>query len=491
MRSIDIVVVAAATAAASCAVIGCGSREDARPSTPEPAPVAVAPEPAGPRPQPGIDLEGPIPAPERGGPIARGASKVPEELLADRAIVKVSVPRPPRGGSVGFELDGDRRGWIASVPDGQQVPAVAYGGGKIYASGGFGSVSFYALAADTGRIEWATTNLEDNGPTAAIFEDDRVIFNTESCTLFALDARTGKRLWFRWLGDPTLAQTAVAGGLVFAAHPAEKGQMLSAYRVKDGAPVWSHWIGSEVLAAPVVSGDAVYVATIEGWTFRFARADGRLRWMKPLRATTAPWIAGDELYVTRRGAGGAKEQQIVVEAETGKVLREHAVSRGAYAWDVPADTSDWQRVWAFEGSRPVVDRGVRYVAMGGEIHATDARTGEALWHRRYPGKADQRALSSVAVAGSNIVFATRDGKLFGLDIDTGYTLWSYDLGMRVIAEPIIAKGWVYASTEDGHIVALNIADPTLDGWHMFGGNPHHNGLVAPPPPPRPVESPRG
>lgn len=476
-RSIIIAAVAAGAA------IGCGSRETVL----EPVAVAPEPTPTSPRPAPGMDLDGPIPAPERGGPATRGASKVPEELLADRAIVKVSVPRPPRGGSVGFEFDGDRRGWIASVPDGEQLPAVAYGGGKIYASGGFGSVSFYALDAHTGRIDWATTNLEDNGPTAAIYEDDRVIFNTESCTLFALDARTGRRLWFRWLGDPTLAQVAVAGGLVFAAHPASNGQMLSAYRVKDGAPVWSRWIGSEVLAAPVISGDSVYASTIEGLTFRFARADGKLRWMKPLRATTAPWIAGDELFVTRRA--GAKEQQIVVEAATGKVVREHAVSRGAYAWDVPADTSDWKRVWAFEGSRPVVDRGVRYVAMGGEIHATDARTGEALWHRRYPGKADQRALSSVAIAGSNLVFATRDGKLFGLDIDTGYTLWSYDVGLRVIAEPIIAKGWIYATTEDGHVVALDIADPTLDGWHMFGGNPHHNGLVAPPPP-RPVESPQ-
>jgi outer membrane protein assembly factor BamB len=121
--------------------------------------------------------------------------------------------------------------------------------------------------------------------------------------------------------------------------------------------------------------------------------------------------------------------------------------------------------------------------MGSEIHATDARTGEVLWHRRYPGPADRRALGSVAVAGSNVVFATRDGKLFGLDVDTGYTLWSYDLGLRVVAQPIVAKGWVYASTADGHVVALHIADPTLDGWHMFGGNPHHNGLVAPPPPP--------
>jgi outer membrane protein assembly factor BamB len=474
----------------ACAALGCGSRDDAPRAAPERSAAAPA-DPPGPRPAPGLDLAGPLSQPERGGSTPRGASKVPVELLADRALLKVDVPRPPLGGSVTFQFDGDRRGWVASLPDGQQLPAVAYGNDKIFVSGGFESGNFYALAASTGRIEWAATNLEDNGPTSAIFEEERVIFNTESCTLFVLDARTGRQLWRRWLGDPTLAQTAVADGLVFAAHPADRGHAdrghaLSALRLTDGAPVWSGWIGSEVIAAPVVAGDSVYVSTLAGLTFRFVRQSGKLRWSKPLQATTAPWIVGDELFVTRRR--GAKEQQIVVALDTGAIVREHHVSSGAYAGDLPI-AADAHAVWAFEGSRPVVDRGVRYVAMGGEIHATDARTGEALWHRRYAGNPDRRAIGSVAVAGSNVVFATRDGKLFGLDVDTGYTLWSYDLGLRVVAEPIIAKGWIYASSADGRVVALNIADPTLDGWHMFGGDPHHNGLVAPPPPPRPLEGP--
>jgi len=397
------------------------------------------------------------------------------------------VPRPPRGGSVAFPFDGERRAWVASIPESEPLPAVAYGGGKVFVSGGFSSRSFYALHAATGRIEWAQTELDDNGPTPAIFEDERVIFNTESCTLFALDARTGKPLWRRWLGDPTLAQIAVADGLVFAAHPADRGHALSALRAATGAPVWSSSIGTEVIAAPVVAGDSVFVSTLDGLTFRFTRQTGRLRWSRPLQATTAPWIAGDELFVTRRR--GAREQQIVVALDSGRILREHHTSSGAYAGDLPI-RSDSHGVWAFEGSRPVVDRGVRYVAMGAEIQATDARTGEELWRRRYAGDADRRALGAVAVAGSNVVFATRDGKLFGLDVDTGYTLWSYDLGLRVVAQPIIAKGWIYAATADGRVVGLHIADPTLDGWHMFGGDPRHNGLVVPPPP-RPREEPRG
>ena len=32
------------------------------------------------------------------------------------------------------------------------------------------------------------------------------------------------------------------------------------------------------------------------------------------------------------------------------------------------------------------------------------------------------------------------------------------------------------------VVCLQVGDRTLDGWHMFGGNPRHDGPVAPPPP---------
>src|SRR5262249_21243645 len=155
-------------------------------------------EPPPPRPTPGIDLAGPIPLPDRRGPRLGGAiamtgaasapgvltSAVPDavpgavagpgaraepegpkgpqgpklrkviDLAADRAVVPVAVPAPPSGGSVGFTFADDRPGWVARIPEHLQLPAVAYGAGRVYVSGGFESVSFYALDAETGRIEW-------------------------------------------------------------------------------------------------------------------------------------------------------------------------------------------------------------------------------------------------------------------------------------------------------------------------------------------------
>ena len=434
---------------------------------------AAAPAP---RPAPGIDLPDHLGPPRRPvGGVHRSGAAAPATLalVADRALLHADVPTPPRGGTVAFQLPDERGAWITAIPDAVQLPAVAYGDGRVYVSGGFESVTFYALDALTGEIAWATSHLEDNGPTAAVFDRGRILFNTESCTLFALDAKTGKRLWHRFLGDPTLAQIAVADGIVYAAHPAPVGQELTAYHVVGGDAVWTHTIGSEVLAAPVIAGDSVYVSTIDGMTYRFARDTGAPRWARPLQATTAPWVVGDELYVSRRVGG--KEQQIVASAKTGAILRVHHAA--PLADDVPHDTGNWKKIWAFEGSRPVVDRGIRYDATGAQIRATDAESGELLWARADADAKTGRDLGSVAVAGSAIVVATRSGKVFGLDVDTGYTQWSYDLGHQVIAEPVIARGWVYVTTADGYVIGLHVADDTLDGWHMFGGNAQHEGPV--------------
>jgi outer membrane protein assembly factor BamB len=435
-----------------------------------------------PQPAPGADLEAPPPPPAAGA--GRAPVLVPAQPLdlgADRPATPVAVPDAPRGGSIGFVFGDDRRGWVTHVPDSQQIPAVAYGDGKVFVSGGFETYSMYALDADEGRILWVTAQLPDNGPTAPIYDedDDDLLFNTESCTLVCLAAKTGKLRWSKRLGDPTLAQVAAANGLVFAAHPGDDGPALSAYRIANGAHVWTRPVEGEPYAAPVVHGDSVYASTVGGATYRFTAASGDRVWKRPLHATTAPFIVDGELFVSRQARGG--EAQIVVSTATGAVLRAHAATAAPYLKDVPLieTPENWKQIWAFEGSRPVVARGVRYVARGGAIEADDASSGAPYWVRTDATAKGRRSVGSVALAGSQLVVSTRAGQLYGLDVDTGYTLWAYDVGHRVVAEPIVARGWVFVATADGLVVALQVADPTLDGWHMFGGNSRHNGPVVP------------
>src|SRR3982750_3877586 len=102
-------------------------------------------------------------------------------------------------------------GYRARLPHRRAVATPAVAGQVVVFGGGFGSHEVYALDAGTGRLRW-DIRTNDDGPTAAVIVDDVVLFNTESCTLVALDAKTGGSLWERWLGDPLLGQPAASDG---------------------------------------------------------------------------------------------------------------------------------------------------------------------------------------------------------------------------------------------------------------------------------------
>ena len=113
-------------------------------------------------------------------------------------------------------------GFEVSLPSKAPIPTPTIHDGKLFVSGGFHSKEFYCLDATTGRFIWGI-NLDDEGQTAAVAGDRTCVFNTESCTLFAVDAETGKLLWSYWLGDPLTSTPTIANGKVFTSYPARGG----------------------------------------------------------------------------------------------------------------------------------------------------------------------------------------------------------------------------------------------------------------------------
>jgi outer membrane protein assembly factor BamB len=113
----------------------------------------------------------------------------------------------------------NKDGYTVQLPSKAPIPTPAVYNGNIYLSGGFHSREFYCLKSDTGEFKWGF-DLDDDGPSSPAVEDGVVVYNTESCTIFAHDAETGKLLWSYWLGDPLMSSPTIAGGRVFAAYPA-------------------------------------------------------------------------------------------------------------------------------------------------------------------------------------------------------------------------------------------------------------------------------
>ncbi len=432
--------------------------------------------------KPGADIDPAVLAEAAIQPSAGRAARaaLESDLGSDRPLLKIKLPKVPRVATAKFTFGAGKRGWITRLPNGEHLPSVAYGNGRIYVSGGFSTVSFFGLDAHTGQVMWNRQNLEDNGPTAPIYMDEEVIFNTESCTLFVLNARTGRTRWKRWLGDPTLAQAALDQGLIYAAWPESGGQKIGALSLKNGRTVWSRRVNGELLTAPVVANKAVYATSIHGTVYRFNGRSGRRDWARSIRATSAPWVSGGRVYisraVSRRRGKGRQEAQIMLDAENGRLLNQLRIAPARYLADVPRDLSSWPKVWAFEGSRPMLLGGRLVDTMAGEVTAMDPADGRPLWRRKASGKRRAgRTFAPPILAGSQVIVASYKGQLHALDVDTGMTVWAYDLGRKLASSPVVARGWVYLTSTDGSVVALKVGGAALDGWHMWGGGPGHNG----------------
>ena len=260
-------------------------------------------------------------------------------------LIKLPLPDPEA-----FETTDGRKGWRIKIPGGRPLATPAVVDGVVYVGGGFGSHEFYALDASTGARVW-TCKTGDDGPTAAVVSEGCVTYNTESCTLFVHDAKTGKVLWHRWLGDPLMSQPAIGGGRLFMAYPGKDGSHhLVAFELRTGKALWDHKIAAEIITAPVVRGESVFAATTDGTLYRFDVKTGKRLWATKCNVTCAPRIVGDKVYISQRAvrkvdvkvkkgekvekktADTTVEGLNVVDARTGKLAfaEPQAAIRAAY-----------------------------------------------------------------------------------------------------------------------------------------------------------------
>jgi Ca-activated chloride channel family protein len=410
--------------------------------------------------------------------------------------------------------------------------------GKVYTSGGFNSKEFHAFEAATGKSAWSIS-LDDDGPSSAACEDGTCAFNTESCTLFIVDADTGEQQWSLWLGDPLTGSPTIANGRVFTSYPAagrvaaDAGgkaappgatHAMAAFDLKTGKILWQKWLDSGVMSAPVARGTFVYVSTFGGTLVKFDQATGDIRYAIKARATSAPVIefASDGLesmYFTRRGEPNAEDdgaEEMIMRTDHNKPKTKYKAARkkARYldktvqresSYQAEAEASDSANgfggaapsaanpeaaydnvgqgrvssMQGFQGSR-ILHMGDRNVnTMGDELIATSAETGERLWSFKLSGDIAHSggALGTAPLAaGDSVVFATLAGEIKRIDPANGKVRKTWKIDGRVRAQPVVHDGWIYVGTEDGRLVAIDTRDKKLTGWSMWGGNAQRSGV---------------
>src|SRR5437773_7164579 len=163
------------------------------------------------------DSKLPPPAMHGGAAATHTPRQVSVELDHAKAVAMPTLNHELVPGA--FRTSDGREGWVVRIPGGRPIATPAYADGLLFVGGGYGSKEFYAFDANTGALRWKIST-QDDGPTAAVVESGCVAFNTESCTVMVVEARTGRVLWKEWLGDPLMSQPAIADHRLFIGFPA-------------------------------------------------------------------------------------------------------------------------------------------------------------------------------------------------------------------------------------------------------------------------------
>jgi Ca-activated chloride channel homolog len=427
-------------------------------------------------------------------------------------------------------------GYTIKLPSGAPITTPTVHDGKVYVSGGFHSKEFYCFEASAGKLVWAI-NLDDDGPSSAVVEDGVCVFNTESCTIFGVDAQTGKLLWSHWLGDPLTSTPTIANGKVFTSYPAGgRGQaepakgakarppcshVLACLELKSGKILWQRWLESDVMSAPVAADKELYVTSFAGVVYKFQQEDGKLLSAVRSRATSAPVVVGNQVYLTRRaddGKGKAEEQIAGVGRDDGKtnvegtkkeagyidstVQGRTALTEAAKALDAsngfaggaPATANadaglfnigqgSVSTLQSFQGSRLLNFADRNFNTMGDEVMCSDPKTGKCLWSFKLDGDLKKHGGfmgAPPAAAGGQVFLATLSGDVLQMDPETGKLTKAYKVGSQVRQQPAIVDGKIFVGTQDGKLVVIDTGDKKFTGWTTWGGNSAHSGVVAPP-----------
>lgn len=442
----------------------------------------------------------------------------------DRAM-PVELPEGPPLKAVAFTTKDGRSGWVVQIPGNRPIATPAYADGKVFVGGGYGSHEFYAFDATTGKVDWKIST-SDDGPSAAVVEDDCVAFNTESCTVIITDARTGRILWQEWLGDPLMSQPAISHGRLYIAFPAgqrdHRSDSKSGYGFRmlcadlhTGKHFWEQEIPTDVISAPVVDRDNVYFTCMDGTSFCLDALTGAVKWTKETSGASAPLIVkGNAVFTQKQVLGGNISEGIrqvdsirgayadrgLTAAGSAKYLRANAgggvnlSSAAQKSLDssvgfstAPAASAMGKANsqlgvnsvvggWSYQGSRVAHANGQFYNAQGMTLNSVST-SGKAAWRAKASGKgvnADQQLFSPPSMGAKNMYLGSGLGYVASIRQSDGAQKFLYNFKQPIVFQPALANGNVYMGTANGLVICLKTGDRDADGWTMWGGNAQHN-----------------
>lgn len=358
----------------------------------------------------------------------------------------------------GFDLNFKSNGPIGT-------PTIS--GDKLYTKAGYYSNLFYCLQASTGKFIWGV-ELGEGGPSPAVLHNGVLLINTESCTLYAIDAVTGNLLWSHWLSTYLFSTPTAIGNNVYAVYSHGGKPVVVCFDLKTGKFNWMRTVDNECIASPVAEGNEIHIASRNGTYYIFNKDTGAsimTSASSAFKAVSSPTITENKIFLTAQIDG--TEKLIELDRKTLKVTKKYATPLDAL--NCPSGWSmDLNDLMNFNGSHPIVYKNkVVIVTDQQNIIAFDAVSETMLWKQ----PCQSNLIQIPIVANNSVVVGKSNGEVVSYDIFTGQPKILQKGKDSIDSQPICSNGFLYiAAAGVLHVVksAQNIP------WTQWNKDAGHN-----------------
>jgi outer membrane protein assembly factor BamB len=311
----------------------------------------------------------------------------------------------------------------------------------------------HALDAKSGKKIWYfhTRNSVVND---IAYADGKILACDTESILYAIDAKTGKLEWKRQLSKNLRRMlkngVCLQDGIVYTGQLSD----LSALSVSDGKGLWkckNRIRGESSVSTPGLHKGLLHATTAFGARYALDAGTGKLVWSTKRAKNpydysySSALFYNDKMYYTK--------SRSIVEADpaTGKTLRE-----------VKADHH------FTSASAPVEKDGVLYVGTGDKgVVAYEIEKLQQKWIYQthpslfYTAPYLQNQTAGVAstpkIVGDKIFFGANDGKLYCLGTEAGEYIWSRNLGSPILSDVLIEGDDMYVSDYAGNLYKFDIS----------------------------------
>jgi len=285
----------------------------------------------------------------------------------------------------------------------------------------------YAINVKTGARIWSFQTGDAIYSSPAVSKG-YVYVGSLDRKFYAVDARNGKMKWSLKTGDPITTSPCVDNGTVY--FGSWDGNVY-AVDSSSGNVKWKYQTGGPIYSSPAVYMENVYIGAHDGKVYAINKLTGKVSWVYKTKdyVSSTPCVKDKMVFI-----GSWDKNMYALNYKTGKLIWKYQADDGIYA-------------------TPAISNGtIIFASYGGTLYSLNRAKGYEVWKH----KAEKSAYHSSPVIANDVVYIglSYQNKVQAFKLKTGEYLWSHITGSSVGATPAISNTMMFIASSDGKVYAF-------------------------------------